>query len=71
MLYSLACEGDGECAVLLVNIHPDAIENATLTLGEDASAVHFIGCDGRLLSDRTVEISKIEPYGFSAFVFSH
>ena len=71
MLYSLACEGDGECAVLLVNIHPDAIENATLTLGENASAVHFIGCDGRLLSDRTVEISKIEPYGFSAFVFSH
>jgi hypothetical protein len=71
MLYSLACEGDGELAVLLVNIHPDAIDAAQLVLGEGANAVHFIGCDGRLVSDNEIEINRIEPYGFCAFVISH
>ena len=71
MLYTLACESESESAVLLVNIHPDAIDSAVLKLGKDASAVHFIGCDGRLVSDGTVEISHIEPYGFCAFVISH
>ncbi|MBQ7386772.1 MAG: hypothetical protein IJW03_01260 [Clostridia bacterium] len=71
MLYALAAEDADESAVLYVNIHPDAIDCATVKLAEPAAAVHFIGCEGRLVGDFEIEISHIEPYGFAAFVVSH
>ena len=65
-LYILASEGEGELAVLLLNVHQDDIERPIVTLRDDFSTIEFLGCSGNL-SGNKVSLSEICPYGYAAF----
>lgn len=68
MLYSLTSEDEREIACAYINIHPDEIPVARVTLSHSVSSVRFIGCDGKMLSSRELEIYSISPYSTVAFV---
>lgn len=67
MLYSLVSEGGGGIAAAYINIHPDAIERAVVKLARGVKNVKFIGCEGRALSEREIEIHSVAPYKTVAF----
>ena len=71
MLYSIVCEGDCGMSVAYINIHPDSIVGARVELSRAAAAVAFIGCEGRMISEREIEISRIEPYATAAIEISY
>lgn len=69
MLYCICKEDDDEYAAGYFNFHPDEICNAEVELSNKPSKIKFINCEG-ILSQNSVTIKHIKPYGFAGIVFS-
>ena len=62
-----AVGADGEIAVGLWNLFPDAVETPVVTLDAAPRAVRFVGCRGTA-DGAAVTLSRIEPFGFAGLV---
>lgn len=68
LLYIVATKNETKDAmsVALLNIFPDEILELSVNLDQSYSNIRFVNCNGKLIGDKVI-ISRVEPYGVSAF----
>lgn len=68
MLYIIASQNESKdsMSVALFNIFPDDVIDLSVKMNYSYNNIRFVNCEGKLDGDNVV-ITRIEPYGISAF----